>query len=429
MKVKDLPPSPSLEKYSQIVGEESIRRLEELADRLKGLKLQEINSARFGGGVAELLSSYVPFVNMLGIDIQWNVMEAEPSFFKITKTLHNFLQGRDGFSLSMADDYRETIRKNEGLIEEDCDVVTIHDPQPLGLIELLTPEVYEKHKMIWRCHVHLETVSSERMVQIQEFMRSMVERYHANIFSTFQFLPLWLVPSFIIPPFIDPLSDKNRELTAQEVGETLERYGINSQKPLITQVSRFDVFKNPIGVIKAFKLVRQKTPCQLLLVGGGASDDPEYQQVLNDTRRVAGRNPEIHILDLPPNSHREINAFQRASQVIVQKSVKEGFGLTVTEGLWKGKPVVGGKVGGIPLQIRDGWNGFLVSTVEEAAEKILYLLRHPKEAEEMGKKGREFVAQNFLLPRGVKDHLATIDQLINGKIVSKETIISYHPWY
>ncbi|MCP8318210.1 MAG: glycosyltransferase, partial [Candidatus Methylarchaceae archaeon HK01B] len=262
-----------------------------------------------------------------------------------------------------------------------------------------------------------------------EFMRSMVERYHASIFSTFQFLPLWLVPSFIIPPFIDPLSDKNRELPPQEVEETLERYGITPQKPLITQVSRFDLFKDPIGVIKAFKLVRQKTPCQLLLVGGGASDDPEYQQVLNDTRRVAERNPEIHLLDLPPDSHKEINAFQRASQVIVQKSVKEGFGLTITEGLWKGKPVVGGKVGGISLQIRDGWNGFLVSTVEETAEKILYLLRHPKEAEEMGKKGREFVAEHFLLPRGVKDHLATIDQLINGKIVSKETIISYHPWY
>lgn len=429
MKVEDLSSSPPLEKYRRIVGEGIIRELEELVDRLKGLKFQEINSARFGGGVAEVLSSYVPFVNMLGIDVQWSVIEADPSFFNVTKTLHNFLQGRDGFSPSMADVYWKTIHENEGLVEEDRDVVTIHDPQPIGIIELLTKEAREKRKMIWRCHVHLETVSTERMTSIEEFMRSIVEKYHANIYSTFQFLPLWLVPSFIIPPFIDPLSEKNRELPPQEVEETLEKYGINFEKPLITQVSRFDVFKDPIGVIEAFKLVRRKTLCQLLLVGGGASDDPEYQRVLSDARRAVGKDPDIHILDLPPNSHREINAFQRASRVIVQKSVKEGFGLTVAEGLWKEKPVVGGRVGGIPLQVRDGWNGFLVSTIQETAERILYLLRHPAEAEEMGRKGRGFVAEHFLLPRGVKDHLTAVDQLINGRIVSKETIISYHPWY
>ncbi|MCP8318012.1 MAG: glycosyltransferase, partial [archaeon] len=199
--------------------------------------------------------------------------------------------------------------------------------------------------------------------------------------------------------------------------------------PLLTQVSRFDIFKDPLGVIEAFKLVRQKHPCQLLLVGGGASDDPEYQQVLRDVRKAAEDDKDIHILDLPPDSHREINAFQRASTIILQKSIKEGFGLTVTEGLWKEKPVVAGRVGGITLQIKDGWNGFLISTVQEVAEKVLYLLKHPKEAEEMGKKGKEFVKEHFLLDRGVRDHLTALYQLVQGRIVSEKTIISYHPWY
>jgi trehalose synthase len=429
MKVKNLKISPPIGEYRQFIGEECVTELEELADRLKGIKLQEINSARFGGGVAEVLSSYVPFVNRLGIDDTWSVIDADNSFFKITKTLHNFLQGGDGFAPSINNVYWKTMRKNKDLIEEDRDVVTIHDPQPVGLIDLFDRDALKQQKFIWRCHVHLKVFSPEKIARIGKVMERIVEKYHASIFSTFEFLPLWRVPSFIIPPFIDPLSEKNRKLTQQEVEDTKEKYGLDAEKPLITQVSRFDVFKDPIGVIAAFKLVHQKTPCQLLLVGGGASDDPEYQQVLKDTRKAARGNPDIHILDLPPDSHREINAFQRASEVIVQKSVKEGFGLTVSEGLWKGRPVVGGKVGGITLQIKDGWDGFLVSSVQETAEKIFYLLKHPKVAKAMGENGRKFVAKNFLLTRGVKDHLSAIDQLLNGKIVSKETIISYHPWY
>lgn len=429
MKVLDLPSLPSLSRYSQVIGDERIRKLEEVADRLKGLKLQEINSARYGGGVAETLSSYVPFVRMLGIDIQWCVMEAEPEFFKTTKTLHNFLQGKEGFSLEMLETYWKFQKENSGLIERDCDVVTIHDPQPLGLIEFLPTGTRKKQKLVWRCHVHLETIPFERMKQIEKLMRGMVEKYDATIFSTFQFLPLWNVLSFVIPPFIDPLSEKNRELTPQEIDNILVKYEISTEKPLITQVSRFDVFKDPLGVIEAFKLVRQKKPCQLILAGGGASDDPEYQQVLSDVKKAAEYDKDIHILDLPPNAHKEINALQRASTIILQKSIKEGFGLTVTEGLWKEKPVVAGRVGGITLQIKDGWNGFLISTVQEAAEKILYLLKHPKEAKKMGKRGKEFVTEHFLIDRGVKDHLTALYQLVQGKIVSKETIISYHPWF
>ena len=235
------------------------------------------------------------------------------------------------------------------------------------------------------------------------------------------------MPSFIIPPFIDPLSEKNRDLPAAEIDATLEKYGIDPEKPIVTQVSRYDVFKDPVGVIQAFRRVRRKTPCQLVLVGGRACDDPECFLVLREVRETAEDNPDIHILDLPPDSHREINALQRASDVIVQKSIKEGFGLTVTEGLWKGKPVVGGNVGGIPLQIRDGWNGYLVSTVQETADRILHLLRHPELALEMGKRGREFVREYYLLPRGVQDHLAVVDQVKNGRITARDSVICYHP--
>ena len=417
-----------LEKYAEFATPTVIEELRELADDLKGLKIQEINSTRKGGGCAEMLSSIVPFLRGLGFDVRWDVISAEPEFFRVTKTLHNFLQGREGFSPSMIKLYWDTLRKNADILDKERDVIVIHDPQPAGLIEFLSSEERRSKKIIWRCHVHLETIPLAKIKEVEFFLRSMIEKYDAAIFSTFHFLPLWNVVSFVIPPFIDPLSEKNRELSQEEVESVLSRYGLDLKKPLITQVSRFDHFKDPLGVLAVFKRVREKTPCQLLLVGGGASDDPEYQEVLADVRSAAQNHPDVHILDLPPDSHREINAFQRASSVIVQKSIKEGFGLTVTEGLWKGKPVVAGRVGVILLQIRDGWNGFLVSSVEETAERIYYLLKNPKIAEEMGKRGREFVREHYLLPRGARCHLAAIRQLISGRITSKRTILSYHPW-
>jgi trehalose synthase len=427
MIVTDLPPCPPLKEYRQIVGRKKFSVLEDLAGRLDGVRMQEINSTRHGGGVAEILISYVPFLNALGLDTIWSIMGAEPAFFDVTKTLHNFLQGKEGFSSSMIETYWETQRQNEGLIEEDRDVVTIHDPQPLGLIEFLTRKELERKKMIWRCHVQLESIPTETAGSIGHVMRKLVEKYNASIFSSLQFLPLWRVPSFIVSPFIDPLSEKNRDIPQTEIDATLEKYGIDPEKPMITQVSRYDVFKDPVGVVQAFKRVRQKVPCQLVLVGGRACDDPECFLVLRTVRQAAEELADIHILDLPPDSHREINAIQRASSVIVQKSLKEGFGLTVTEGLWKGKPVIGGNVGGIPLQIKDGWNGYLVSTVQETADRMLHLVRHPEKAEEMGKRGREFVREYYLLPRGVQDHLTVVDQLVNGKITARDSVICYHP--
>ena len=409
------------------MGVEQFSVVEELAERLRGIRLQEINSTRHGGGVAEILMSYVPFLNALGLDTTWSVMEAEPAFFDVTKTLHNFLQGQGGFSPEMIETYWEAQRQNEGLIEEDCDAVTIHDPQPLGQIEFLPGRELARKRLIWRCHVQLETVPTGAVGSIGNILRRLVEKYHASIFSSFQYLPLWRVPSFIIPPFIDPLSEKNRDIPATEIDATLEKYGIDREKPIVSQVSRYDIFKDPVGVIQAFRRIRRKMPCQLVLVGGRACDDPECYIVLREVREAAEEDPDIHILDLPPDSHREINALQRASDVIVQKSVKEGFGLTVTEALWKGRPVVGGNVGGIPLQVRDGWNGYLVSTVQETADRILHLLRHPEKAAEMGRRGREFVREYYLLPRGVQDHLTVVDQLVNGRITARDSVICYHP--
>ncbi len=417
-----------LKRYAEYSTPTVLEEIRVLVDELKGLRIQEINSTRKGGGCAEMLTSLVAFLKEIGFNVRWDVIEAEPEFFRVTKTLHNFLQGKGGFSSSMINIYWETLKRNANVLSDGNDVIVIHDPQPAGLIEFLEEERRRRVKMLWRCHVHLETVPLAKMKEVECFLRGLIEKYDAAVFSTFHFLPLWDVVSFVIPPFIDPLSDKNVELSQEEVNKILSRYGLDLKKPLITQVSRFDYFKDPLGVIDAFKKVREKISCQLLLVGGGASDDPEYQAVLADVRRAAQNQPDIHILDLPADSHREINAFQRASNIIVQKSIKEGFGLTVTEGLWKSKPVVAGRVGGILLQIRDVWNGFLVSTVDEAAERIYYLLKNPKVAEEMGKRGREFVKEHYLLPRGVRCHLAALHQLINGHITSKRTIISYHPW-
>ncbi|MDD4566665.1 Trehalose synthase [Methanoculleus chikugoensis] len=428
MIVTDLPGYPSLREYQRIAGTKQFSAIEELAGRLSGVRVQEINSTRYGGGVSEILISYVPFLNALGLDTTWSVMEAEPAFFDVTKTLHNFLQGRGGgFSPEMIETYWEAQRQNEGLIEDDSDVVTIHDPQPLGLVEFLTNRELERKRLLWRCHVQLETIPTATVGSMGSILRRLVEKYHAGIFSSFQYLPLWNVPSFIIPPFIDPLSEKNRDLPVSEIDATLAKYGIDPEKPIVTQVSRYDTFKDPVGVIQAFKMVRRKIPCQLVLVGGRACDDPECFIVLREVRETAEDDPDIHILDLPPDSHREINAIQRASDMIVQKSIKEGFGLTVTEGLWKEKPVIAGSVGGIPLQIRDGWNGYLVSTIRETADRILHLLRNPELAHEMGARGREFVREYYLLTRGVQDHLTAIDQVVNGRITARDSVICYHP--
>jgi trehalose synthase len=284
------------------------------------------------------------------------------------------------------------------------------------LIKFLEPGIRQKQKWIWRCHIQL--LPKNRL--ITEFLRILIESYDVAIFSSPKFLPSWKVPSTLILPYIDPLSDKNKELTEQEIQAVFDKYGIENpkKKPLLTIVSRFDPFKGHLTAIEAFKRVRKTIPCQLLMAGGTASDDPENIRIFEELMKKSRNIPDVTLLNLPPDSHIEINAFQRASTIILQPSVKEGFGLTVSEGMWKKKPVIGGDTGGIPAQIVDGYNGFLITPGEkgipEMVERITYLLEHPLSAKAMGKRGKEGVKERFLITRGIYDELNLFKNLIQG---------------
>ncbi|MGQ9533344.1 MAG: glycosyltransferase [Desulfotomaculales bacterium] len=403
--------------YASLVEKEEMDELASLGRSLYGLRVQQINSARYGGGVAEMLQSLIPFERALGLDVSWDVIAAEPPFFIYTKTLHNFLQGRPCVpDLAGTKAYWDTNRQNYALVREDADVIIVHDPQPAGLIKFAPQAVRRRQKWIWRCHIHL----SREHQFVLEFIRSLIEEYDLVVFSAGKFLPRWKVASAVILPYIDPLSDKNRDLPPEQIREICSRYGLVDleAKPLIVLVSRFDPFKGHHYALEAFRLVREEMPCQLLMVGGTASDDPENEAIFAELKAQVEGMPDVHLLNLPADSHTEINAFQRAARIILQPSIKEGFGLTVSEGMWKEKPVIGGDVGGIPSQITDGYNGFLVPPgkkgVEEMADRIKYLLKNPHFAREMGKRGKEAVKERFFLTRGVLDELRLIQGLLEG---------------
>lgn len=388
-----------LNDYIPIVGQDVIDQLHRLAARLTKRRFVHINSTRTGGGVAEILSRAVPLLNQLGLETNWEVIIGDPEFFEITKAMHNGLQGdRVRFTLRMMEHYREINRENAKRFTWEADFVLVHDPQPAALIEDLRDRAA---KWVWRCHID----ASRPQRHVWKFLRDYVTRYDASVFSMSSFAQNLPHPQYLIHPSIDPLSDKNRDLTPTEVQAVLDRLGIRRDRPLILQVSRFDSFKDPMGVIQAFKMVRRHTPCQLLLVGGEATDDPEGPEIFARVKEAAADDPDITILLLPPDSHYEVNALQRAADVIVQKSVREGFGLTVTEAMWKGKPVIGGAVGGIVLQVRDYHTGFLVHSPEGCAFRIRYLLHRPEIARRMGKLAKEFVRRHFLITRHIRDYL------------------------
>jgi len=416
---KDIFPPKKLADYAKIVGEQKIAELVSLGEELRGVKVQQVNSARLGGGVAEMLHSVLPLENALGLDVSWDVITGPMEFFTYTKTIHNFLQGKIGVpDLVGTKIYWDTNKDNFKLINQDADIVLIHDPQPAGLIAFIDPAVRKRQKWLWRCHIQL----SPRDLVITEFLRSLIESYDAAIFSSPKFLPSWKIATTLILPYIDPLSDKNRDLTEKEIQAVLDKYGIANldKKPLITLVSRFDPFKGHNLAIEAFKRVRKNIPCQLLLIGGTACDDPENLIIFEQLGAKARKIPDVHLLNLPPDSHLEINAFQRASAIILQPSIKEGFGLTVSEGMWKEKPVIGGNTGGIPAQIVDGYNGFLITPgqdgVAEMTERITYLLEHPAAAREMGKRGKETVKERFLITRGIYDELLLFKDILTPSI-------------
>ena len=401
-----------LDSYAAVTGEDVIRHLQQLAEPLKGKSVVHVNSTRVGGGVAEILEKLVPLARELGLDTRWEVISGDSEFYQCTKSFHNAIQGdRITIPETLLDHFLEVNEQNANHLRnilEEADFVFIHDPQPVALLKFCSKR---KGKWIWRCHID----ASHPYRGTWRFLDRYIRDYDASIFSLSQFVQLLPHPAYIIPPSIDPLSDKNVDLTQDELDAVRTRFDLDPDAPLITQISRFDRFKDPIGVIKAYKLAKQYIPnLQLVLAGGTATDDPEGEVVFNEVAVAAGDDPNIKLLQLPPDAHRTINALQRLSDIVLQKSTKEGFGLTVTEALWKGKPVIGGDTGGIRLQVINFHTGFLVNTPEGAALRIRYLINQKQKMQEMGIKSKEFVRENFLLTRQLREHLTLMVSLQHG---------------
>jgi len=390
------PPPPHFDDYKSIIGQAQIDAVRFLAKDLKGRSIKMVNSTAVGGGVAEMLNRLVPLLSELEVPTQWDVITGGSDFFEVTKAFHNALHGsRYELTKSAQEIFLMYNEKNRERMRFDEELVVIHDPQPLGLIR-------SRHtgnaKWVWRCHIDLSNPDAK----VWEFLRPYVEEFDAAIFSSQSFARHLPIPQYLFYPCIDPLSEKNKDLPDSFVQKVCDEFGIDRKRPIVTQVSRFDRLKDPVGVVQAYKLAKKYVDCQLVLAGGGASDDPEGAAVLQEVKEVAGSDPDIILLDLPPWSALEINAIQRASTIVIQKSLREGFGLTVTEALWKGKPTIGGAVGGISNQIIHKLTGVLVHSMEGCAFQIRYLLTHPEFAHRIGVNGREHVKENFLMTTDVK---------------------------
>lgn len=389
---------PMLAEYEPIVGKNVIEELRLLASRLEDKSIQHVNSTAVGGGVAEILNRMLPLLKELGLNTWWDVVKGGEKFYQATKTIHNNLHGAgEPMSSDLWDVFWETGKKNAEELQCDADISFIHDPQPIMLVG---QKPVKKNKWIWRCHVDV----SHAMPETWDMLRKYIIKYDCAVFSAPSFSKPLPIRQFLIAPSIDPLSDKNKELTREEVEEVLNLYGIKEDKPIITQISRFDYLKDPVGVVEAYKQVKKYVDCQLILAGGTASDDPEGLEVLAKVQEAAADDKDIHVLLMPHNDI-HVNALQRASAVVMQKSLREGFGLTVTEALWKGKPVVAGAVGGIPLQIKHKYHGLLCRSIEGAAFALKQLLQNPEYAHNLGKNGREHVRINYLLTRHLRDYI------------------------
>ena len=388
--------------YSRFIRPQNFDELMLLAEKAAGKRVRMVNSTAVGGGVAEILTRVVPLYNELGIKTKWDVIKGSGPFFGVTKTFHNALHGiKSDISTEMFKVFQETTAANLAEMSFDEDVVIVHDPQPAGLI---AAKERSKAKWVWRCHID----TSHPQADVWDFLKGYIEKYDASVFSTPWFARKLAAPKYFIYPAIDPLAEKNRDLSAAEIETVARKYKLDRSRPIITQISRFDYLKDHLGVIEAYKLVKRHNDCQLVLAGGGATDDPEGGQVLNQVQEAAKNDPDIHILLLPPYADLEINALQRASTVIVQKSLREGFGLTVTEALWKAKPVVASAVGGITLQIIHNFTGLLVHSIEGTAYQIRYLINNPQAAKKMGEYGREHVREKFLITRKLRNYLALL---------------------
>jgi trehalose synthase len=390
----------SLDLYAPVVGAAEVEELRALAGPLEGATVEMVNSTAVGGGVAEMLTRLIPLMRSVGLEGRWQVLEADQPFFEVTKAFHNALHG-SAYQPGPCDFeiFREYNRRNLDRLTLDSRFVVIHDPQPVALVDVRAAA--PSGRWIWRCHIDL----SRPDMKVWNFLEPYVARFDGAIFSSPSFARQLPIPQHLFYPSIDPLADKNRELEPEFVEGVLERFGIDERRPILTQISRFDRLKDPIGVVRVYRLVKRYFDCQLVLAGGGAPDDPEGSQVLAEVNEAAAGDPDIHVLELPAASPLEVNALQRASTIVIQKSLREGFGLTVAEALWKKKPVVASAVGGIPLQVIHKHTGLLAHSVEGTAYQIRFLLANPEIARRLGEQGHEHVRENFLIIGNLKRYL------------------------
>jgi trehalose synthase len=391
------PPLPTIDDYAPLVGNETIERITNKAEKLRGLHIVNINSTYYGGGVAELLSSLTLLTNAFGIRTGWRVIQGRPDFFSITKKMHNALQGEEiNLEELKTSIYEEVVFENAMRMHLDHDLIIVHDPQPLPLIR----HFRKRAPWIWRCHVDL----SHPNPGLWAYLAPFIESYDAVVLSLPEYAQKLGTPQHFIMPAIDPFSATNKDLSSDEIGKRLRDYDIPIDLPLVVQISRFDKWKDPQGVLDAFRMARKEVDCTLVLVGNLATDDPEGQDVYASLCEC--REERIRILSVEDSTL--VNALQRRATVVLQKSTREGFGLTVAEAMWKGTPVIGGRVGGIKHQIEDGQNGFLVDSTEDAAERIVRLVRDRKLRERLGEHARETVRRRFLMPRLMEDWLDLI---------------------
>jgi trehalose synthase len=394
--------------YAELLGAGEIEELRALAKPLRGRSIEMINSTAIGGGVAEILNRLVPLAEELDLNFKWDVMSGGEDFFEVTKAFHNALHGAPyhasakDFEIFSA--YNE---RNRATLPLDAEFVVIHDPQPAALIDARKPG---SNHWVWRCHIDL----SHPHRAVWDFLEKFVSRYNGAMFSSPEFSRQLPISQYLFYPAIDPLSEKNQELEPEFIAQVLARFRIDPQRPILTQISRFDRLKDPVGVIRAYRIVKRYFDCQLVLAGGSASDDPEGAIVLKEVLREADNDPDIKVIELPAWAPLEVNALQRASTIVIQKSLREGFGLTVSEALWKKKPVVASAVGGIPIQIIHKHTGLLAHSVEGTAYQIRFLLSHPEIAAKLGEHGHQHVKENFLITQKLKRYLTLFLTLARG---------------
>jgi len=386
----------TLEQYEPLIGTATLERIAAKADRVRTMRVAHLSSTFYGGGVTELLTPLTLIMNATGIETDWHLIQGTPGFFGCTKKLHNTLQGE---SLDFPDAertiYEQVVFENATRLHlDDCDAIIVHDPQPLPLISHFADR---EMPWLWQCHVDL----SSPYAPVWTYLRRFIEQYNAAIFSLPEYGQDLRIDQQFVTPAIDPFSAKNRELSDREIREFLGNYKIPTDRPLVTQISRFDRWKDPMGVIEAFRKAREQVECTLVLLGNNASDDPEGGVILEQIKDAADDG----IIILTADDPTLVNALQRSAAVVLQKSLREGFGLTVTEAMWKGAAVIGGDVGGIRHQIKDEWNGFLVSTPDQAAARMVQLLKDPGLREQIGSRAKESVRQNFLMSRLLEDWL------------------------